>query len=131
MFEENENLPKKFPCPLCGELKRLQKSKKDKPYYYCDYCGVQVFIRGKLGIQKLSNLNNSGVIDSISKNDPKLIFELIQIESKIEFMKSKINKLEEKSWETDLIDSETKLLIQLKESLIELEFEFSEKIKNL
>lgn len=131
MFEENENLPKKFPCPLCGELKRLQKSKKDKPYYYCDYCGVQVFIRGKLGIKKLSNLNNSGVIDSISKNDPKLIFELIQIESKIEFMKSKINKLEEKSWETDLIDSEAKLLIQLKESLIELEFEFSEKIKNL
>ena len=43
-----------FPCPVCGELKELCISSKGKPYLTCNDCGVQLFIRGKEGIKKIS-----------------------------------------------------------------------------
>jgi hypothetical protein len=45
-----------FPCPLCGLGLDLRLSRADKPYCVCDVCGVQLFIRGKLGIGRLQDL---------------------------------------------------------------------------
>ena len=45
-----------FPCFLCGELLEIKKTIKDKPYFICDPCGVQAFVRRAEGIGKLKGL---------------------------------------------------------------------------
>ncbi len=39
-----------FPCPLCSEPCEVRLTKKNKPYVICDPCGIQLFIRGPVGI---------------------------------------------------------------------------------
>lgn len=131
MFDEIENLPKKYPCPICAELKKIGISKKDKPYYFCDYCGVQVFIRGKLGIQKLIELNNNGIIKNMVSDNPQSIWGLIQLDNKINYLKSEINKIEDKSDEIDLNKLEIETLSNLKTNLENLETEYLTKLGEL
>jgi hypothetical protein len=50
-----ETLPlagRTFPCPLCGVGLTVKLSKTKKPYCVCNDCGVQVFVRGKVGIKR-------------------------------------------------------------------------------
>jgi DNA-directed RNA polymerase subunit RPC12/RpoP len=46
-----------LPCFLCGAKldKRLSK-KKNKPYFVCNTCGIQLFVRRDHGIQLLDKL---------------------------------------------------------------------------
>ena len=46
----------KIPCFLCSQELRQRKDKNNKPYFICDPCGVQIFIRGRQGIQNLAQL---------------------------------------------------------------------------
>ena len=48
--------PAAFPCPLCLVPLRVRSSKKGKPYVVCDACGVQMFVRTKPGIARLTAL---------------------------------------------------------------------------
>lgn len=48
--------PAAFPCPLCLVPLRIRSSKKGKPYVVCDACGVQMFVRAKPGIARLTSL---------------------------------------------------------------------------
>jgi DNA-directed RNA polymerase subunit RPC12/RpoP len=41
---------RKFPCPVCMSPLDVKTTKKDKPYIICDPCGIQLFVRGPLGI---------------------------------------------------------------------------------
>ena len=45
-----------FLCPICGEMREVSYSKRSKPYCTCNDCGVQLFIRGKIGIRRFENL---------------------------------------------------------------------------
>ena len=45
-----------FPCPVCAEPRDVRTTKKNKPYVVCDSCGVQVFVRGSLGIGTFAKL---------------------------------------------------------------------------
>ena len=45
-----------FPCPTCGQKHGVRKDKNGKPYLVCDPCGVQMFVRGKQGIENLHQL---------------------------------------------------------------------------
>ena len=47
---------KEFPCPVCGAGLLILFSKTNKPYCTCNSCGIQLFIRGKLGISRLRKL---------------------------------------------------------------------------
>ena len=47
-----------YPCPLCNIKRKIGISKKDKPYLVCNYCGMQLFVRGEKGIQKLKKIIN-------------------------------------------------------------------------
>jgi len=51
-------LPQKptIPCLLCGKPISVKLTKKDKPYFVCDPCGLQVFVRCKPGILILTRL---------------------------------------------------------------------------
>lgn len=52
-----ENTEKQYiPCFLCGGKLRVKFTKNEKPYFICDPCGLQVFVRCKPGISKLKRL---------------------------------------------------------------------------
>ena len=46
----------KIPCFLCSCELRQRKDKNRKPYFVCDPCGVQIFVRGRQGIENLAQL---------------------------------------------------------------------------
>ncbi len=48
-----------IPCFLCGNGLEVRTSKRRKPYFICDPCGVQVFIRRESGIARLDKLLRS------------------------------------------------------------------------
>jgi DNA-directed RNA polymerase subunit RPC12/RpoP len=45
-----------FPCPICGTGLDVRLSKKDKPYVVCNPCGMQLFVRLPLGVQRMNEL---------------------------------------------------------------------------
>jgi DNA-directed RNA polymerase subunit RPC12/RpoP len=45
-----------YPCFLCAKKLDLRISKSAKPYFVCDDCGVQIFVRRKKGIERLYRL---------------------------------------------------------------------------
>jgi predicted RNA-binding Zn-ribbon protein involved in translation (DUF1610 family) len=57
-------LGKRFPCPICGSDLPVRVARTRKPYFHCDPCGVQLFIRGKNGIHRLRQLLASGAFTS-------------------------------------------------------------------
>jgi DNA-directed RNA polymerase subunit RPC12/RpoP len=46
----------KIPCFLCIQELTQRTDKNRKPYFVCDPCGVQIFVRGRQGIKNLSEL---------------------------------------------------------------------------
>jgi len=53
------------PCPICGEMLLVEIPKNQKPYCTCNECGIQLFIRGKSGIDRFKNLlGKAGLRDS-------------------------------------------------------------------
>lgn len=52
--------PLRFPCPLCRTPCPVRVSKKAKPYFHCEDCLVQVFIRGRTGIARLTQWARQG-----------------------------------------------------------------------
>jgi hypothetical protein len=45
-----------IPCTLCGAQLARRQDKHGKPYFVCEPCGVQFFIRRKQGIKHLDEL---------------------------------------------------------------------------
>lgn len=43
-------------CILCGNRLEERTSKKRKPYFVCDRCGMQIFMRRKEGVENLAKL---------------------------------------------------------------------------
>jgi hypothetical protein len=43
----------KMPCVLCASSLDQRTDKNKKPYFVCDFCGTQFFVRGRVGIEKL------------------------------------------------------------------------------
>jgi DNA-directed RNA polymerase subunit RPC12/RpoP len=54
-----------LPCFLCHKELDLRISKTEKPYFVCEDCGIQIFVRGKKGIkrleQSLGGMNKRGI----------------------------------------------------------------------
>ena len=55
-LEEKDEKEYYFPCPVCGKVLPVEMSKRNKPYCTCNDCGVQLFVRGKKGIEKFKKL---------------------------------------------------------------------------
>jgi len=53
----NQRKPLLSPCPVCHGTCEVKITKKGKPYVICDPCGVQLFVRGKGGIQRFETQN--------------------------------------------------------------------------
>src|SRR5438034_8489282 len=45
-----------LPCLLCGNKLEKRTDKNGKPYFVCDPCGIQLFVRRKQGIGLLEEV---------------------------------------------------------------------------
>ena len=59
---------KEFPCPLCEAGLPILASRRNKPYCTCNACGVQLFVRGKAGIVRLTRMARQGILLSLRES---------------------------------------------------------------
>jgi ribosomal protein S14 len=87
----------KLPCFLCSADLEIRTDKNGKRYFICDECGVQAFVRRKMGISRLAKL-----VRQLKKGKPKGItenkspFETGAILAEIDELKKQIKKLKSK-----------------------------------
>ena len=87
-------LSKSIPCFLCGAEMDERSSKRRKPYFVCDPCGIQIFIRRKAGIQLLDQLEKSlAMRDALVK--PHKLFEFQRLLAELNGTKAQIKKIED------------------------------------
>lgn len=84
---------REFPCPLCGEGLPILPSKRKKPYFVCNECGVQVFVRGKAGISRLKRMAEAGILVSGKKES---LMHGITLLNRLESLKLQKEELESK-----------------------------------
>ena len=75
-------LGKSFPCPACGMALALRIASTGKPYCHCDECAIQLFFRGKVGIQRLEKLIDSGLVGSTGASSAVVLYNrLLQLKT--------------------------------------------------
>jgi DNA-directed RNA polymerase subunit RPC12/RpoP len=84
---------KEFPCPLCGAGLPIRASKRRKPYFTCNDCGVQIFVRGKAGIARLNEMAQAGVLIAATKESASHGINLL---NRLEQLKLQKHELERK-----------------------------------
>jgi chaperonin cofactor prefoldin len=83
-----------LPCFLCGKQLNQRTDKNNKPYFICNPCGMQVFIRRELGIQKLADLiRNLKEGELPLKTHTQVLYEVQAILSEIDGLKAEIKRL--------------------------------------
>lgn len=84
-----------LPCFLCGSKLEKRTSKTEKPYFVCDPCGIQLFVRRKDGIERLDALMRAAEKNTIPfQQHAHRLFEVQAILGDIRGTKSEIEKLE-------------------------------------
>lgn len=88
-----------LPCFLCGCHLEKRTSKNGKPYFVCDACGIQLFVRRKQGIEKLCKL-----IDELQHQEiyshtrsPELL-RILAILNEVSVIKAQIQKIMDDSF---------------------------------
>jgi len=84
-----------LPCILCGrKLEKRTSTKNGKPYFVCDPCGIQLFIRRKQGIELLEetfrNLEKAQIPFRIHAHN---LYEIQAQIKEIDGVKAEIEKL--------------------------------------
>jgi hypothetical protein len=88
-------MAKRIPCFLCSQKLEQRTDKHDKPYFVCDPCGVQTFVRGRQGIENLAEL-----IATLREHDfpfqehAAVLFEIQALLTEIRGVKKEIEKLD-------------------------------------
>jgi DNA-directed RNA polymerase subunit RPC12/RpoP len=88
-------LAKIIPCFLCSQELAQRKDKHSKPYFVCDPCGVQIFIRGRQGIKNLDQL-----LATLREHDfpfrehAAALYEIQALLTEIRGIKEEISKLD-------------------------------------
>ncbi len=85
-----------LPCFLCGKQLNQRIDKNRKPYFVCDPCGIQLFIRRKQGIEKLAQLIRSlDGRDLPIRRHAQSLYEVQAILAEIGGLKTEIKKLDD------------------------------------
>ena len=89
-----EKLPAKaFPCPLCSCPMPIRLTRKQKPYCHCLSCMLQIFFRGKVAIDRLEKLVESGILVS-GNNSPSDM--AITLYNRIQMLNLQVSQLKAK-----------------------------------
>jgi DNA-directed RNA polymerase subunit RPC12/RpoP len=115
-----------LPCILCGKKLDQRTDKNGKPYFTCDPCGTQFFVRRKQGMEKLveliRELEKRGL--AITQRAQSL-YEIQAILSEIDGLKSEIEKLDAQIWflfvDEDKVQARKSLKTRVQGLLMELE----------
>ena len=84
-----------LPCFLCGKQLNQRTDKNNKPYFICNPCGMQVFIRRELGIQKLEELIRNLKEGEIPlRAHTQVLYEVQAILSEMDDLKAEIKRLD-------------------------------------
>jgi hypothetical protein len=109
----------KIPCFLCGNSIEVKNTVKGKPYFICDPCGLQAFIRRPKGMERLREwMEGKGEV--FKKKSGGLVLELI---AGLEEVKAKLKGVEDKKGffpdeETKFIETSLKAeMEQIKEQI--------------
>jgi hypothetical protein len=84
-----------LPCFLCGKQLDQRTDKNNKPYFICNPCGMQVFIRRERGIQKLEELIRNlkeGMLPL--RTHTRVLYEVQAILSEMDDLKAEIKRLD-------------------------------------
>ena len=89
-------MAKRIPCFLCSQkLDQRSDKKHSKPYFICDACGVQIFVRGQQGIKNLAEL-----IATLHEHDfpfhehAAVLFQIQALLTEIRGIKKEIEKID-------------------------------------
>src|SRR5713101_8580780 len=84
-----------LPCFLCCRKLEKRTSKSGKPYFVCDPCGIQFFVRRKDGIERLDALMRAAEQNAIPfEQHAHALFEIQAILDDIQGTKAQIEKLQ-------------------------------------
>jgi hypothetical protein len=104
-----------FPCPLCGAGLPILASKRGKPYSVCDFCGLQVFVRGKNGIARLQQMADTGILVAPRKESASYALNLYNRLKQLELQR---NELRSKGG-IFFVDQDTQNAIQIVDAELE------------
>ena len=85
----------KIPCFLCSQELQLRRDKRKKPYFICDPCGMQIFVRGRQGIENLSEL-----IETLREHDfpfhehARILHEIQAVLTEIRGLEKELEKID-------------------------------------
>jgi DNA-directed RNA polymerase subunit RPC12/RpoP len=117
-----------IPCFLCGRKLEMRTTKNGKPYVVCDRCGIQLFIRGRQGIERLETfLKNAEAAEIPFKQHARSFYELQALLKEIDDVQQEIEKLGISYFLSDVKLRVRNLLVQRKETLFSQLEEFSKR----
>lgn len=91
---EADNLAgKEFPCPVCGASLGIRIACNHKPYCVCDDCGIQLFIRGKVGIRRLRGIIKSQALIASAESNASMA---VMLYNRIQQLRAQKKELEQK-----------------------------------
>jgi hypothetical protein len=83
-----------LPCLLCGDKLQKRIDKHNKPYFVCDPCGIQLFVRRQQGITRLNEFMRASQRNAIpSREAAERIYMFQALLSEIDGTKKQIAKL--------------------------------------
>src|SRR5208337_4979320 len=87
-----------IPCFLCGTDLAIRTDKHKKPYFICDHCGVQAFVRKETGIVQLEKLlRNLRTQDFQFAKHKESFLQICAVLNEIDDLKREIEKQENKN----------------------------------
>src|ERR1700722_2726213 len=84
-----------LPCFLCGRRLEKRTSKNGKPYFVCDSCGVQCFVRRQDGIERLVGLMHAAGKNVVPfEQHAHRLFEIQAILGDLQGTETQVEKLD-------------------------------------
>jgi len=118
--DDLKDIGQSIPCFLCHDAVDIRWDKHQKPYFVCERCGIQAFIRRKQGIRLLKELQDN----SFSS------LEIIQLTRELSLLKTEKDKLSSKQGIVGIFSPDEEL-IKAEEAITRKTQEITEKIKNI
>jgi len=88
-------MAKGLPCTYCSKKLEQRTDKNGHPYFVCDACGIQTFVRGEQGIKNLGELMATlEEHDFPFREHSTILFEIQALLTEIRGVKKEIEKLE-------------------------------------
>ena len=81
--DDLKEIEQTIPCFLCSQPVDIRRDKHQKPYFVCDGCGVQAFIRRLKGMQFLKKLQEKSFLN----------LDVIQLSRELRLLKTEDDKL--------------------------------------